>query len=150
MPILPSVLVEYFRRFTFTQLPNSILVYNLGDTDIVVFLDNVVIVQGGQVALIDSSAPLKLACTNSTKYILMDRTKLQYTAYCGPDASVWTRVCAASTPVTLGFDKFIEWKRQAYPDDERILVEHVLNFVYSMNLLPAAGSAASQRRRLHI
>lgn len=148
MPIRPSIIVEYFRKFTNIQLPNAILVYNFQNSDIISFLDNLVIIQDNRIVLLDPSAPLTLVCSNSARYIEMSMRNFEYTAYCGQDSSVWSKLIAQSIPTALAYTDFVEWKKSSYPDDTRVLIQHVINYVYSTGLIRSIN--VDIRRRLHL
>lgn len=148
MTIRPSIIVEFFRKFTKSQLPDAILVYNFKDTDIITFLDNMVIIQDNRIVILDSSAPLNLVCSNSARYIELSQNNFDFTAYCGLDANVWSKLIAQSIPTALTYSDFMEWKHSSYPHDSRVLIQHVINYVYSLGFIRSLN--INIRRRLHL
>lgn len=134
-----SIPINYFR--TIAQTPaiadptKYIMLYSINDYNCIIkFLDNIVIIQENRIVVSDASTPLRasIPCTNTSRYIELDQTSSKFTLWCGLDEQVWQDIMNNLNPELFEIKSFLAWKASAYPDDDRLLVQHVVNYMYSL------------------
>lgn len=134
-----SIPVQYFKQLANSSSSpleyNNILVFILNNKNCLIrFYDNIVIVQDGKIIVLDISTPLQplLPCSNTARYIELDQKENKFTLWCGSSFEKWEKIMENIKPEIIPIKDFLIWKTLYYKDDERILIQHVINYIYSL------------------
>lgn len=129
-----SIPIQYVKALvTRPQATDGLFLYVIDEYNVfVLFQQNWIFIQNETIAYLDQSSPLQSAitCDNPSRYVVFDQTKLVYTLYCGQNESFWDNIKMLN-PYFIPIQDVIEWKKRVYPEDQRLLIQHIINYLYS-------------------